>query len=263
MKTIFAVICVFTVLLAGCSSQPHRFSSLHSGELIASVPQPELLVARGTAGENAAITTGVLLGGIIGGAIAEALVAGNQPGKSLVADNLPLNPYLQEIDELPVRSKVLSLYRTTKREVSWLHTSSPIRWQTGKENLQKVAEASDADGVVSLTATVYLSADLRQLLAVVSVKVFEQRAGGSPATAHRRFLRAESLDYAKVQGGDLRIKADCLDRQHPRAAKQACARLWAAHSAYLLRSALKSDIEYLQRDVVNYLNGRKVARAVN
>lgn len=258
MKTIPAVAAACVILLAGCAAQPRRFSNLNSGELVAPVPQSALLVAKGMAEQDSIVTTGAVMGGLVGGAIA-GVIAGELPRNALAADTPLLKPYAREIEALPVRDDVLALYRNTRSGVSWLHASLPIRWRRGGENLHTIAEANSADGTVSVHAIVFLSNDLRDLLAVAHLQVLERGAGGPPLIADRRLVRIESLDRANTQGGESQLKRTCLDRQHPRAAKQACARLWFARDAYFLRNALKADMTYLQRDVVTYLNGGKLA----
>lgn len=262
MKTIPAVAAACVILLAGCATQPRRFSNLNSGELVAVPPQAGLLVSKGTAEQDSIVTTGAVMGGPVGGAIA-GVIAGELPKNAPAADDPLLKPYAREIEALAVGDDVLALYRNTRNGVAWLHASLPIRWRRGGENLHTIAEANSADGTASVHATVFLSNDMRELLAVAHVEVLERGAGGPTVIADRRLLRVESLDHANTQGGESQLKRSCLDRQHPRAAKQACAKLWFADDAYFLRNALKADMTYLQRDVVTYLNGGKLAAATD
>lgn len=249
------------VFLAACSSQsaiaPRTVKKLHSGSMVVVMPHKYLLLSQtGSPGYNAEVATAGVLGGAIGG-----LVAGFITPPLAPAVNAPLlKPYVDEIKTMPLRGRIISLARQASVKVTWLRGPSRVK---GYDRLPKgssartFAEASNYDAVVFVYPHVYLSRDLRNLLVVLHIEAFARGRSEPTLIGEDNLMRMESMDNAKTKGEEAKLRLACLDRQHPRVARKACAKLWFARNAFFLRSALVLDMTYLEKDLSDYLNGKQ------
>lgn len=255
---------IMTVSLAACTTTPALapgyVAALHSGKIVVVVPRPIVfLLPRGGGQLPIFIPTGS--GALLAFTVPSGQIGYARSNGDAAVNTKILRPYRKQIKDLPVANEFVTSVRQASKQVVWIHNRSPVMEydksvDTGQ--MHRMTQKSSEDAVVFVHPVVIFSHSLGSIYILATMSVYAHGPQKAAFLDGGQFVIAIGLSQTRPPLSAQEAAALAAYKSDNQAERQARAGFWFANDASRLKDALSQGMTILQRDVNNYLNGRRV-----